>query len=150
MEQILPTKNALVQHLKRAVNQGGHRWLRALLSRLGLDGPKWLENIVDNSFRQNLPQGGKVYVLGIVKSCVYDAKYIKQLWWKVKWLPLRPRDTFAIAPYLKMFRTPNCTTVPIFMLFMKKDGQITLHLAHSILTKCSMFCLLANLFLCPA
>ena len=31
MEQIPPTKDALVQHLKRAVYQGGHCWGQALV-----------------------------------------------------------------------------------------------------------------------
>lgn len=48
MESIPPTKDALVQHLKRAVYRGGHCWGQALevapnyaiSNGLGLDGPK--------------------------------------------------------------------------------------------------------------
>ena len=34
----------------------------------------------------------------------------------VKWPPWPLGGAFAMPPYLKMFRAPNCTSVPSFML----------------------------------
>ena len=39
METILPTKAALVQHIKRAVYQGGHCWGRALKTVMNMPSP---------------------------------------------------------------------------------------------------------------
>ncbi len=51
----------------------------------------------------------------------YDTKYIIWLWQKVKWSPWQPRGVFAMAPFLKMFRAANCTSVPSFTLLWKSE-----------------------------
>ncbi len=47
--------------------------------------------------------------------------YIIWLWLKVKWLSRQPRGVFAMAPFLKMFRATNYTSVLSFMLLWKSE-----------------------------
>ncbi len=49
---------------------------------------------------------------------------------KVKWSPWQPQDDFAMAPFLKMFRAANYTSVPNFMLLWKSDFFSTYHLDY--------------------
>lgn len=54
-----------------------------------------------------------------VLSCLVDAKYTIQLWHKVNLPTWLPHDIFAMAPYVKMFRASNCTTLPSFILLWR-------------------------------
>ena len=57
---------------------------------------------------------------------------------EVKWLPWPPGAIFAMAPYLTMFRAPNCTSVTSFILLWKgeknsdKHSDKTIGLKHNI------------------
>ena len=53
---------------------------------------------------------------------------------EVKCLPWPPGGIFAMAPYLTMFRAPNCTSVPSFILLWKgeKNSDKTIGLTHNI------------------